>query len=106
VSLKAAANPDPFTKAVNVNGRESVAISAWAQRSRTVSLSTLLEMFKASKHAPLHEMFAFELGLGFGVWFVLGFGMDASGCMICLPNSFGVLSFGCYGELVAMESWL
>jgi hypothetical protein len=40
VSLNAAAAPEPLTTAVQVNGRESVATSACAHRSRTISVLT------------------------------------------------------------------
>lgn len=47
VSLYAAANPEPLTVAVNVNGRVRVATSACAHKSLTFNATTELEMLSA-----------------------------------------------------------
>ena len=58
VSLYAAANPEPLTAAVNVNGRVRVATSACAHKSLTSNAATELEMLSASKQLPSQVIFA------------------------------------------------
>ena len=56
--MYAAANPEPLTVAVKVNGRLRVATSACAHTSLTFNATTELEMLSASKQLPSQEIFA------------------------------------------------